>query len=300
MFIDPFSSGEADAIMNVTPQEKIEAAKKAQQDIQNMIQYTLNLASKKQAAASNEAYFYQHPEDIGNKAVAKVAMSPALKSVHPEFYALAAPATVALASDIIPNVALPALEALWNPGNALLGTSLSAAVPYINAWTHAAGYAGAANNLYTQFTKDRSNNSIWDNTKDAALTALDLGFLTHGIGTEGRLIAQNAVEGAKNAYNEASHLYKNLKLGIAPYSGRYNNSYFVTDPVDASKVVKYTWDPIANTYVPSMPGKTLNNKMSVNEILSAPTAGTQESFMRSFGDSYLDYADPFFKKILPI
>lgn len=74
------------------------------------------------------------------------------------------------------------LNAMWNPGNYLsyLGPNATKAAPYLNAITHSAGYTGAASNLYSQVTKDRSNQTVLGNAKDGALAALDLSLLGHG------------------------------------------------------------------------------------------------------------------------
>ena len=74
------------------------------------------------------------------------------------------------------------LDAMWNPGNYLsyLGFNATKVAPYLNAVTHSAGYTGAASNLYSQVTKDRSNQTVLDNAKDGALAALDLSLLGHG------------------------------------------------------------------------------------------------------------------------
>ena len=74
------------------------------------------------------------------------------------------------------------LDAMWNPGNYLsyLGPNAAKAAPYLNMATHSAGYTGAASNLYSQVTKDRSNQTVLDNAKDGALAALDLSLLSHG------------------------------------------------------------------------------------------------------------------------
>lgn len=60
------------------------------------------------------------------------------------------------------------------------------------------------------------------------------------------------------------------RSGAIPGGGAYYDSYRVTDPVKVNETVKFTWDPLANDYVPSSPfRKITTNKMTLDELFTS-------------------------------
>lgn len=80
--------------------------------------------------------------------------------------------------------------------------------------------------------------------------------------------------GGKEVYvtklnDNATNVLQNLEqLDISQYAGKYEPTYYVTEPIDISKTIKFTRDPIFWSYIPSVPGKVVTNKMTIPELFS--------------------------------
>lgn len=67
--------------------------------------------------------------------------------------------------------------------------------------------------------------------------------------------------------DNATNVLQNLQqLDISQYAGRYTPTYYVTEPIDINKTIKFTRDPISGSYIPNVPGKVVTNKMTIPEL----------------------------------
>lgn len=59
-----------------------------------------------------------------------------------------------------------------------------------------------------------------------------------------------------------------IRNGFQPSYLVPNTDYRLSDPIDINKVLTFKYDPVFCTYIPSMPGKIINNKQSISQIFN--------------------------------
>lgn len=158
----------------------------------------------------------------------------------------AAPVAGTLIGDGL-KIAPTVLDAMWNPGNYLyyLGSNATKASPYLNAITHSAGYSGAASNLYSQTTKDRSNQTVLDNAKDGALTALDLSLLGHGY-SKVYPYTKAVYNAGKAAVEKASVYFRPSRIVNRLHNHNIHlGNWYLKPPVDKNTVYRIMSQPEA-------------------------------------------------------
>lgn len=77
----------------------------------------------------------------------------------------------------------------------------------------------------------------------------------------GDIVQVTKQENAKSLKEEAKN---GFQFADMPYS----DDYMLSDPININKVLSYKYDPIFDTYIPSMPGKIINNKQDISQIFN--------------------------------
>ena len=109
------------------------------------------------------------------------------------------------------------------------------------------------------------NNGVYESTRRiAGKDAIDYIWWDNAGHNKAKIVYIRKQNGAINVLDNLN------SLGISEVRGRYEPSYFVTFPGEASldNTIKLQYDPFSQSYVPSVAGKMATNRMSPTELLN--------------------------------
>lgn len=90
-------------------------------------------------------------------------------------------------------------------------------------------------------------------------------------------------------------LHDALKAGYKFKVGSFKDSYRLSDPVDVRSVVQFKYDPVFKTYIPSVPGKIVTNKQSLESMfdgLKNPYLASKSKRLQLNVPTYQMYTGP--------